>query len=88
MAVVLKVASKTNPNALAGAIAGEMKNTSILELHAIGAGPVNQAVKAIAIARGIMAPNGYNLVCIPSFSDATLEDKTQRTIIKFILKNQ
>ena len=69
----LKVGTKSNPNSVAGALANVFKNTDSVEIQAIGAGALNQAVKAIAIARGFVAPSGKNLVCIPAFQDISIE---------------
>ena len=65
---MLKVSSKSNPNSVAGAIAGIIAEKGKVELQAIGAGAINQVVKAIAIARGFVASSGVDLVCIPAFS--------------------
>ena len=80
---VLKVSSKSNPNAVAGAIAGLIKE----KMQAIGAGALNQAVKAVATARGFIAPTGINLVCIPAFTDVQVEGE-DRTGIKLIVKKE
>ena len=61
---VLKISSKSNPNSVAGAIAGLVKESNQARMQAIGAGALNQAVKAVAIARGFVAPSGVDLVCI------------------------
>ncbi|OQY09581.1 MAG: stage V sporulation protein S [Fusobacteriia bacterium 4572_132] len=82
---ILKVSSKSSPNSVAGAIAGILKENSHVEIQAIGAGAVNQSVKAIAIARGFVAPSGDNLICIPAFVDIEINDE-KRTAIKFIVK--
>lgn len=82
---VLKVASKSNPNAVAGALAGVIREKQIAEIQAIGAGAVNQAIKAISIARGFLAPSGVDLVCVPAFTDVTI-DGDERTAIKLIVK--
>ncbi len=82
---ILKVASKSNPNSLAGAIAGTIRENNKAELQAIGAGAINQAVKAIAISRGYLAPAGFNLVCIPAFIDIEI-DGEERTAIKFTVQ--
>ncbi len=82
---ILKVSSKSNPNSVAGAIAGILKENTQVEMQAIGAGAVNQSVKAIAIARGFVAPSGNNLVCIPAFVDIEINEE-KRTAIKFIIK--
>ena len=82
---VLKVAAKSNPNSVAGALAGVLREHETAELQAIGAGAVNQAVKAIAIARGYVAPQGIDLICIPAFTDINI-DGEERTAIKFIVE--
>ncbi|MEW5825861.1 MAG: stage V sporulation protein S [Candidatus Bipolaricaulota bacterium] len=64
----LKVSTNSNPSATAGAIAAAVRKTGGAEIHVIGPRAVNQAVKAIAIARGYVAPNGLDLYCTPSFS--------------------
>ena len=84
---ILKVSSKSNPNALAGAISNCLKETDTVELKACGAGAINQAVKAIAIARGYVAPLGKNLVCIPAFSEVLI-DYEEKTAIKLIVKSK
>jgi len=82
---VLKVAANSNPVAVAGALAAIIRDSGSAELQAIGAGAVNQAIKAIAIARGYVAPSGIDLVCIPAFSDVEIEGE-ERTAIKFLVK--
>lgn len=82
---VLKISTNSNPNSIAGAIAGTIKDFRKVELQAIGAGAVNQAVKAIAIARGYVAPTGIDLICIPAFAEVQVESE-DRTGIKFIVK--
>lgn len=82
---ILKVSSKSKPNSVAGALANVFKEKNIIELQAIGAGAINQAIKAIAIARGYVAPMGKDLVCIPAFSDILI-DGEERTAIKLIVK--
>ena len=82
---LLKVSSNSNPNAVAGAIASLLKEQDKVELQAIGAGAVNQAVKAVAIARGFVAPSGFKLVCIPAFTEVNVEDE-DRTGIKLIVR--
>lgn len=81
----LKVSSQSKPNAVAGALAGVIREKGRAELQAIGAGAVNQAVKAIAIARGYVAPSGIDLICIPAFTDVEIDDEL-RTAIKFIVE--
>ena len=82
---VLKVSSKSNPNSLAGALAGVLREKGSAEIQAIGAGALNQAVKAIAIARGFVAPSGMDLVCVPAFTDINIEGD-QKTAIKLIVE--
>ena len=82
---VLKVSSKSNPNSVAGAVAGVLREKGSAEIQAIGAGALNQAVKAIAIARGFVAPSGMDLVCVPAFTDINIEGD-QKTAIKLIVE--
>ena len=82
---VLKVSTKSNPNSVAGALAAIIKEKNIAELQAVGAGAINQAVKAIAIARGFIAPSGKDIVCIPAFTDILI-DGEERTAIKLIVQ--
>ncbi|NPV72092.1 MAG: stage V sporulation protein S [Firmicutes bacterium] len=81
---VLKVSSKSSPNAVAGALAGVIRERGMAEMQAIGAGAINQAVKAVAIARGFVAPSGIDLVCVPAFTDIQI-DGEERTAIKLII---
>lgn len=82
---VLKVSTKSNPNSVAGALAAIIKEKNIAEIQAVGAGAINQAVKAIAIARGFIAPSGKDVVCIPAFTDIII-DGEERTAIKLIVQ--
>ena len=81
---VLKVSAKSNPTSVAGAVAGVIRERGKAELQALGAGALNQAVKSVAIARGYVAPCGVDLVCIPAFTDITIEAE-ERTAIKIIV---
>jgi stage V sporulation protein S len=81
---VLKVSSKSNPNSVAGAIAGMLSERGNIEIQVIGAGALNQAIKAIAIARGFVAPSGVNLVFVPAFTDVLINNEN-RTAIKLII---
>ena len=81
----LKVSSKSDSNRVAGALANVLREQSSVEIQAIGAGALNQAIKGIAIASGFVAPSGKNLVCIPAFSDITI-DGEERTAIKLIVE--
>ena len=84
---VLKISSKSNPNSVAGAIAGLVKESTRAEMQAIGAGALNQAIKAVAIARGFVAPGGVVLVCIPAFAEVQVEGE-DRTGIKLIIESR
>ena len=84
---ILKISSKSNPNSVAGAIAGMVKESQKAEMQAIGAGALNQAVKAVAIARGFVAPSGVDLVCIPAFAEVEVEGE-DRTGIKLIVESR
>ena len=84
---ILKISSKSNPNSVAGAIAGLVKESNKAEMQAIGAGALNQAVKAVAIARGFVAPSGVDLVCIPAFAEVEVE-REDRTGIKLIVESR
>lgn len=80
-----KVSAKSNPSSVAGALAGVLREQGRAELQAIGAGAINQAIKAIAIARGYVAPGGMDLVVIPAFIDIMI-DGEERTAIKLIIE--
>mgnify|MGYP000371202559 FL=1 len=84
---VLKVSSKSKPNSVAGALANAFKTAQQVEIQAIGAGALNQAIKSIAIARGYVAPTGKDLICIPAFSDIII-DGEERTAIKLIVEHR
>ena len=83
----LKISNNSNPNSVAGAIAGLIREKGKTEMHAIGAGALNQAIKAVAIARGFLAPLGINLVCIPAFTEVDVEGE-DRTGIKLIVREE
>lgn len=82
---VLKVSAQSQPKSVAGALAAVLRDNDSAELQAVGAGAVNQAVKAIAITRGFVAPNGIDLVVVPAFAEITIEGE-ERTAIKFIVE--
>jgi len=85
MDVVLKVSSKSNPNLVAGALAGTIRESGKAELQAIGAGAINQAIKAVAITRSMLAKSEVDLICYPSFEDLTIEEQV-RTSIKLVVE--
>jgi stage V sporulation protein S len=70
---VLRVSAGSSPQSVASAIAHAIYDSRIVKLRAVGAGAVNQAVKAIAIARGYVAPRGFDLTCVPGF--ATIDSR-------------
>jgi stage V sporulation protein S len=82
---VLKVSAHSRSSAVAGAIAGVMRDAGRVEVQAIGAGAVNQATKAVAIARGYLALDGMDVVFRPSFIDVRIEDQ-ERTAIRFVVE--
>ena len=81
MADVIRVAAKSRSTAVAGAIAGVVREHGQAQVQAIGAGAVNQAVKAVAIARGFLALDGLDMVCIPMFTDVEIGGQ-ERTAIR------
>jgi len=81
---VLRVSARSNPVALAGALAGLIREKGYAEIQGIGAGAINQGIKAVAIARGYVAPGGIDLICIPAFSNVMIEGH-ERTAIKLIV---
>jgi stage V sporulation protein S len=82
---IIKVSGTSRTSAVAGAIAGVVREHKRAEVQAIGASAINQAVKAIALARGYLANDGYDIVFIPEFVDVQIEDKV-RTAIKFTVE--
>lgn len=84
---VLRVSSQSQPKLVAGAIAAVSRNQQSIEIQTIGAAAVNQAVKSIAIARGYVAPNGIDLICIPAFSQAEVDGEI-KTSIKFLIEKR
>ena len=80
----LKVGSESNPNKVAGALAGTIREEGKAEMQTIGAGALNQAVKAIAIARGFLAPSGIDLICYPAFVDVIVEGNERTAIRLFV----
>jgi stage V sporulation protein S len=83
----LKVSAHSNTKALAGAMAAVVRTDGVVELQAIGAGAVNQAIKAVAVARGYVAPNGINLILIPSFVEISINGE-DRTAIRFKVESR
>ncbi|HNS50717.1 MAG TPA: stage V sporulation protein S [Anaerolineae bacterium] len=85
MADMIRVAAQSKATAVAGAIAGIIRDHGRAEIQAIGAGAVNQAIKAMAIARGFLALEGVDVVCVPSFADVDI-DGQERTAIRFTVE--
>ena len=83
---ILKVSSKSNPSKVAGAIANIFREHGCVEVQTVGAGSLNQAVKAVAIARGFVAPMGNNLIVIPAFNDIEINGE-KKTAIKLIIES-
>jgi stage V sporulation protein S len=84
---VLKVSASSTPKKVAGALAAVVRGAGQAEVQAVGAGAVNQAVKAIAIARGFVAPNGIDLIAIPAFAEIDI-DGEERTAIRFLCQGR
>lgn len=82
---ILKVSSKSKPNSVAGALAGVLREKGAAEIQAVGAGALNQAIKAVAIARGFVAPGGLDIVCIPAFTDVEINGE-RRTAMKLTVE--
>ena len=78
----LKVSSKSSPASVAGAIAGMVKDGVPVNIQCVGAGAVNQAIKAMAVARGFLIPTGVDISCAPTFSDIEINGES-RTAIRF-----
>lgn len=84
---ILKVSSSSNPSKVAGALANVIREEKGVELQAVGAGALNQAIKAVIICRGFIAPSGVNLVVIPSFNDIEIQGE-QKTAIKLLIEKK
>ena len=82
---VLKVSARSRPSAVAGAIAGVVRESGRAEVQAIGAGATNQAIKAVAIARDYLRETGIEAVCLPAFIDVTIENE-DRTAIRLVVE--
>ena len=82
---MIKVSANSRTSAVAGAIAGVVREHHRAEVQAIGAGAVNQAMKALILATGCLKNDGINVTCVPEFADVTIEDKV-RTAIKLVIE--
>lgn len=85
MGEIIKVSGNSRPAAVAGAIAAVVREAKRAEVQAIGAGAVNQAVKAVARARGYLAEDGIDVICIPMFVEVTIGDQ-ERTAMKLVVE--
>jgi stage V sporulation protein S len=86
-AEVLKVSTRSRPSAVAGAIAGVIRESGSAEVQSIGAGATNQAIKAVAIARSYLREEGVDIVCVPSFIDVAI-DEEERTAIRLLVEKR
>jgi stage V sporulation protein S len=84
---MLKVSARSRSTSVAGAIAGVVREHGRAEVQAIGAGAVNQATKAVAIARGYLALDGIDVICIPVFADVKIAEEN-RTAVKLIVERR
>ncbi len=82
---LIKVSATSRTSAVAGAIAGVIREHKRAEVQAIGAGAVNQAIKALVLATGYLKADGYDVVAVPEFVDVEIEDKV-RTAIKIVVE--
>lgn len=84
---VLKVSTRSRPSAVAGAIAGVIRESGLAEVQSIGAGATNQAIKAVAIARSYLSEEGIDIICVPSFIDVAI-DEEERTAIRLLIERR
>jgi len=83
----LKVSTKSSPNSVAGAVAGVVRSDGEVAIQVVGAGALNQAIKAIAIARGYVESSGIDLVCVPAFAEVAI-DGERRTAIRLEIQDR
>ncbi len=84
---VLKVSAKSSPNSVAGALAAVLRERDEAELQAVGAGAINQAIKAVAIARSYLKTSQIDLTCVPSFIDVEINGN-ERTGISLAIERR
>lgn len=82
---VIKVSARSRTASVAGAIAGVIRESGRAEVQAIGAGAVNQAIKAIAIATGYLEEENVHVVCVPSFVEVAIEEQ-ERTAVRIVVE--
>jgi stage V sporulation protein S len=83
----LRVSTRSSPASVAGAIAGAVRADGSVDIRIVGAGALNQAVKAVAIARGYLASGGIDLVCVPTFAEVEI-DGEGRTAIRLLVEDR
>jgi stage V sporulation protein S len=84
---IIKVAATSRSTAVAGAIAGVMREKGQVDVQAIGAGAVNQAIKAVTIARGYLELDGIDIICVPSFVEVMIDDQ-ERTAVRLSVEKR
>jgi stage V sporulation protein S len=84
---IIKVSATSRSTAVAGAIAAVMREHRFAEVQAIGAGAVNQAVKALAIARGYLDGDQIDIVCTPIFTEVDINGQ-ERTAVRFAVEER
>lgn len=84
---ILKISSKSNPNLVAGALVNLLKENKRVEMHSIGAGATNQAIKSLAIARGFLVPGGIDLSFVPSFLEVVIDGKN-KTAMRIVIEKK
>lgn len=82
---IIKVSANSRTSAVAGAIAGVIREHKHAEVQAIGAGAVNQSIKAMVLAKGYLDGDGINIICVPEFVDVDIDGKV-RTAIKLVVE--
>lgn len=82
---IIKVSAESRTSAVAGAIAGVIREHGRAEVQAIGAGAVNQAIKATAIARSYLHEEGVEVVCLPEFTSVDIDGK-ERTAVRLVIE--
>ena len=84
---IIKVAATSRSTAVAGAIAGVMREKGQVDVQAIGAGAVNQAIKAVCIARGYLEEDGIDIICLPAFVEVQIDDQ-ERTAVRLSIEKR
>lgn len=82
---LIKVSARSVPKLVAGAIAAVIREGKVAEIQAVGAGAANQAIKAVAVARGYVKEEDYDLICKPAFKEVEI-DGTPKTAIQLVVE--